>query len=306
MEVSAIARALEGAGLTVRLGEPMRAHTTLRVGGPADCFAVPATEEQIIAAARLCRQAGIPLTIVGNGSNLLVSDEGIEGVTLCISSAFSGITVNGCVVEASCGTPLVSLCRDAAERGLAGLAFAGGIPGTVGGAVVMNAGAYGGEIRDVLRSVRVLTAAGEVQCVSAEDCAFSYRTSRFQSDAETILLSAVFLLREGDRSAILAEMRAHNEARRSSQPLGQPNAGSAFRRPAAGQAAAAMIDACGLKGMSVGDAAVSEKHAGFIVNRGRATACDVEKLLASVQQRVFEAYGVMLEPEYRRLGGRHG
>ena len=306
MDVSAIARALEQAGLTVRLGEPMSRHTTLRIGGPADCFAVPAREEQIVAAVTLCREADIPLTVIGNGSNLLVSDEGIEGVTLAISSAFSSVKFDGCTAECACGMPLIALARAAAEHSLAGLAFAGGIPGTVGGAVVMNAGAYGGEIRDVLASVRVLRFDGRLETIPAKDCGLGYRVSRFQREPDAILLSASFSLQAGDREAIFAEMREHNEARRRTQPLELPNAGSTFRRPADGRAAAAMIDSLGLKGVSVGDAAVSEKHAGFFVNRGRATARDVEALIALVQQRVFDGFGVMLEPEYRRAGGRHG
>ncbi len=305
MDVSWIARALEERGLTVRLNEPMRAHTTLRVGGPADCYAVPRSEEQIAAAASLCRGQGIPLTVLGNGSNLLVSDEGIEGVTMALSSEFSSVKYNGFTAECACGTPLIALSRSAAERGLRGLAFAAGIPGTVGGALVMNAGAYGGEIRDVLKSVRVLMGDGRILTLSPEDCALGYRSSRFQAEPDTILLSAAFSLEEGDRQEILGEMAAHNEARRKSQPLDLPNAGSAFRRPADGRPAAAMIDACGLKGTAVGGAAVSEKHAGFIVNRGGATARDVEELLALIQKRVLETYGVTLDTEYRRVGGRH-
>jgi len=305
-DVTEIVRALAAEGIRARLDEPMRTHTSLRVGGAADCFVAPENEAQIIRTARLCREVGMPLCVIGNGTNLLVSDEGIAGVTMQIGAAFSDIKANGFTVEATCGAPLVSLCRFAAERGLAGLAFAGGIPGTVGGAIVMNAGAYGGEVRDVLQSVRVLDADGEIRTLAAGECGFGYRMSRFQAEPQRILLSAVFALHPGDREEIFAEMRAHNEARRQSQPLDLPNAGSAFRRPADGRAAAQMIDECGLKGTAVGGAAVSEKHAGFFVNRGGATAADFEALLSLVQRRVQEESGVLLEPEYRRLGGRHG
>lgn len=287
--------------------EEMKRHTTFRIGGTADWFVLPESEAQIIRLCRYCKENRIPLTVVGNGSDLLVSDDGISGVTLCVGRGFSKIEPQNTGYTVEAGAPLAAVCRRALSDSLTGLEFACGIPGTVGGAIFMNAGAYGGEIKDVVSSVRALDReTGEVRVFSMRECGFAYRHSRFQQEPELVILSAEFSLAVGERDGIERAMQKNSAARKEKQPLEFPNAGSAFRRPADGRAAAAMIDACSLKGVSCGGAAVSEKHAGFFVNRGGATCADVTALLALVQKEVEKRFGVWLEPEYRMVGGRNG
>ena len=294
---------MEERGVAHLLHEPMERHTTLRIGGPADCFAMPKNEEEILWLCRICREEKIPLAVVGNGSNLLVSDDGVEGVVLCAGRDFSAVVPLKSGFFAQAGASLAALSRAAEKASLSGLAFACGIPGTVGGAVFMNAGAYGGELADVIGSVKALdTATGDISEFSAAECGFGYRKSRFQTEENLLVLGASFCLFPGNAEEIGEKMRRFSESRREKQPLGFPNAGSAFQRPADGRAAAAMIDACGLKGVSVGGAQISEKHAGFLVNRGGASADDVKELLELVRLRVLERFGVLLEPEYRFLG----
>ena len=288
----------------VRLQEPMSAHTTFRIGGPADYFVEPGSESVLKELLLLCRETETPFFILGNGSNLLVSDEGYRGVMISLrgfdeisfregESTEAGKTI----MTAGCGVLLSKAAMQAAERGLTGFEFAGGIPGTLGGAVTMNAGAYGGEIRDVILSARVMTKAGDVRELSAEELDLSYRHSIIQ-EKDLIVLSADFAFAHGDEEQIKEQMRQLNTQRREKQPLEYGSAGSTFKRPE-GYFAGKLIEDAGLKGASVGAAQVSEKHAGFLINRGGATCDDMLRLIELVQKRVREQFGVELECEVR-------
>ena len=280
--------------------EPMKKHTTFRIGGPADVFIAPETEEGICEAVRLCREAGMPLYIIGNGSNLLVSDRGFRGVILQIFRNHSELSFDGELVTAQSGILLSTLARQALARGLSGLEFASGIPGTLGGAVMMNAGAYGGEMKDVLQWARVLTREGEIRKLGTEELAMGYRTSIVEKK-QYIVLEACLRLYEKDPQHILARMEELKEQRVSKQPLDIPSAGSTFKRPEEYFAGKLIMDA-GLRGYACGGAQVSEKHCGFVVNRGDALAADVRRLIREVRGIVYEKYGVMLEPEIRMVG----
>ena len=299
MSGSSLANELRRAfpALPLRENEPMKAHCSFRIGGPAEVFAEPGSEAEACALLRFLRGAGAPVTVIGNGTNLLVRDEGVRGAVVHLGERFAGIEDTAEGLRACAGVTLARLATAARERGLAGLEFAHGIPGSLGGAVMMNAGAYGGEMKDVVASVRYLDAGGEVR--ETDDPGFSYRRSRFTDSGELILGAAVRLAPD-DPEAIFARMAALWEKRSASQPLDRPSAGSFFKRPASGYAAA-MIETAGLKGASVGGAQVSEKHAGFIINTGGAAFADVTALMALVQETVFARTGVMLEPEVRIL-----
>ncbi len=277
--------------------EPLKNYTTFGIGGPARLLLLPASAEELTELCGLLRRLGERPVLLGNGSNVLAPDGGIDGVVVVTRRA-AGMARQDERITADCGASLTKISAFAAEEGLTGLEFAYGIPGTLGGALIMNAGAYGGEMKDV--TVRADYLDGELRLCSAAGPAldFSYRHSRF--GPEDVILRAELRLLPGDRESIRARCRELTERRRSSQPLDKPSAGSAFKRPAAGYAAA-MIDAAGLKGYAVGGAQVSEKHAGFVVNRGGATAEDVKKLLEVVRQKVFDRTGVLLEPEIRML-----
>ncbi len=278
--------------------EPMHKHTTLRVGGPARLMYLPKTDEQLARAVRACRDSGERLTVIGNGSNLLVRDCGIDGLTVRLGENFSGVWREDDRLRARAGEMYSKVAKTARESALAGLEFASGIPASVGGAAVMNAGAYGGQTSDVVESLRVLrVSSGEIADLTVRDMAYGYRTSAPLASGD-IVLSAVFRLTPGDERDIQAKMDDLNARRREKQPLNMPSAGSAFKRPE-GHFAGALIEQAGLKGARVGGAQVSEKHAGFIVNAGGATADDVIKLIETVQKRVFESSGVMLEREVR-------
>ncbi len=286
-------------GLELLWGEAMSRHTTFRIGGPARCFALPAGEEELLACLEEAGKLGLPLVVVGNGSNLLVDDQGVEALVVS-TLRLSGVeqAAPG-ILEVQAGVTLARLSTWAAGLGLTGLEFAHGIPGTLGGAVLMNAGAYGGEMAQVVTAVRTAGPDGQVHTWSGEELAFSYRHSRF-SGGEEIILSARLELRPGNAEEIREEMARLDGQRREKQPLEYPSAGSMFKRPA-GYFAAALIDQCGLKGFSVGDAQVSEKHAGFVINRGQATCAQVMELVEQVRRRVREQTGVELEMEVRRL-----
>lgn len=275
--------------------EPMKAHCSLRIGGPAEVFAEPADEETLCALWLHLRAFGAPVTVIGNGTNLLVHDEGVRGAVIHLGEGFSAIAPVEDGLRACAGAPLSRLAVAARDRGLAGLEFAHGIPGSLGGAVLMNAGAYGSEMKDVVASVRYLDADGTIR--ETEDPGFSYRRSRF-SDSDALILGAALHLVPGDPAAIHARMMELWARRSASQPLDRPSAGSTFKRPAAGYAAA-MIEQAGLKGASVGGAQVSEKHAGFVINAGGATFADVCALMAHIQETVRARFGVTLEPEVR-------
>lgn len=280
--------------------EPMRKHTTFRIGGPADILAAPPSEEGIRAVLEVCRREGIPLHIIGNGSNLLVSDRGIRGVVLQIFKNYSGQAFEGDLVTAKAGTLLGVLAKQALAHGLSGLEFASGIPGTLGGAVMMNAGAYGGEMKNILQWAKVLTAGGEIRTLGVDELEMGYRTSIVEKRRYTILEAGI-RLEEKDPAQILSRMEELKEMRVSKQPLDIPSAGSTFKRPEGYFAGKLIMDA-GLRGYSCGDAQVSEKHCGFVVNKGNAAAGDVMELIRRVQKIVFEKYGVALEPEIRMIG----
>ena len=280
--------------------EYMKKHTTFRIGGEADLFVLPASETDLVRVLMYCRQHALPYYVVGNGSNLLVSDEGYRGVIIQISRNLSGIRVYENRIEAQAGAMLSAVSRRALEESLTGVEGLSGIPGTLGGALTMNAGAFGYEMKDIVRSVRVLDQEGEIRTLSCGQMQFGYRTSIAQSQ-NLVILSAVLELEEGQKEQIAAVMEDLKQRRQSKQPLELPSAGSTFKRPE-GYYAGALIDEAGLRGCREGGAQVSEKHCGFIVNTGGATARDVRRLIACVQQAVFDNSKVKLEPEVRMLG----
>lgn len=281
----------------------MALYTTFHIGGPADILITAPSWQTAACVLDVCRQQVIPVMLVGKGSNLLVSDEGIEGVVLQLDGQSGSVSCDESTgrVTAFGGTSLMRLCREACDHGLSGLEFAFGIPGSVGGGVYMNAGAYGGQIADVLHSVTLLSPRnGQMRTVSAADLQLRYRHSLLMETGE-VVMEAIFQLFPGDKDRITARMEELITRRRDKQPLEYPSAGSFFKRPE-GHFAAALIDECGLKGFSVGDAQVSEKHAGFVVNRGQATCRDMVALKREVCRRVWEQRGVRLEPEVALTG----
>lgn len=287
---------LRNAGIECRENCPLKPLSTFRIGGVAELGVFPRDEEQLIAAVALCRMGGVPYLVIGNGSNLLFGDGLLEGV-LVVTTKMSSLRVEGETVIAESGVSLAALANAAASSSLGGLEFARGIPGTVGGAIFMNAGAYGGAIADVLRESRALCArSGEIRTIAEHD--FGYRKSIYMQQPDLICLGGVFSLRPGDADAIRARMRELAETRREKQPLEYPSGGSYFKRPE-GYFAGKLIEDCGLKGYAVGDAAVSEKHAGFLINRGSATAEQMLRLEAHVRETVLREYGVELEREVR-------
>lgn len=283
----------------VLVNEPMSAHTTFRVGGNADVCFMPASAAQLRDSIAAAERLAVPCMVMGNGSNMIVRDGGIRGLVIILGDRFSGIEVNGTHISCQAGAPLSRLAAAALDNSLTGLEFAAGIPGTMGGGAVMNAGAYGGQLSDVLVSAQVLLD-GEIVTYSREMMDMGYRTTRPLREGG-IVLSAEFELKAGDRENISATMKDLNFRRRDKQPLNLPSAGSTFKRPE-GYFAGALIEGAELKGVSVGGAQVSPKHAGFIVNTGGATAADILALIALVQNKVFEKYGVQLECEVRIVG----
>ena len=282
--------------LDVRENEPLERHTSFHIGGPAALMALPATQEEAVLCVQTASELGIEPFFMGNGSNLLAADEGVERFIIK-SSNLRSCQVRGTVIMADSGVTLARLAVFAREQGLTGLEFAHGIPGTLGGAVNMNAGAYGGEMAQVVRQVTALTHDGEVETLYNFD--FGYRYSAF-SDGSRMILGAELELAVGDRQQIAGRMEELAAQRQSKQPLEYPSAGSMFKRPQ-GHFAGALIEQCGLKGLSVGGAQVSEKHAGFIINRGGATCADVLGLVEQVKQRVLDETGVALEMEVKVL-----
>lgn len=286
-------------GLELRRDEPMSRHTTFRVGGPAALMALPATEQQIVSAVKIARTEGIEPLLIGLGSNLLVDDNGLDAFVIKTAPQWNDCRVDGNRITALAGTPLAQVANAAADRSLTGLEFAHGIPGSLGGAIVMDAGAYDGEMRQVVRAVRALNGNCEVETLDNEACQFGYRHSVF-SDGSRLVLSAVMELQPGDETAIRSRMAELMAKRKEKQPLEWPSAGSTFKRPE-GHFAAALIDQCGLKGLTVGGAQVSEKHAGFVINAGGATCHDILTLMDEIRNRVFREFGVELEPEVKYL-----
>ena len=284
----------------VLVKEPMASHTTFKIGGPADYFVKPETVEELAAVLKFCKEEEVPYFILGNGSNLLVGDKGFRGVVIQLYKNFDGMTIEGTTVTAKAGAMLVRVAKESGKAGLTGLEFASGIPGTIGGAMVMNAGAYGGEMKDVVTSVTVLTKDGEIKKLSGEEMNFRYRGSVVE-DEDYIVLEAVMELKEGNLEEIQARMAELTVQRKTKQPIEFPSAGSTFKRPE-GYFAGKLIQDAGLRGFQVGGAQVSEKHCGFVINAGGATAADVMSLMQQVSDKVNEEFGVTLEPEVKRIG----
>ena len=284
----------------VLVDEPMKRHTTFRIGGPADFFLLPSTVDEVRGILEICREEELPYFILGNGSNLLVSDKGYRGVIIQLYRNFSNISVEGNEICASSGALLSQIAAAARNASLTGFEFAGGIPGTLGGAVFMNAGAYGGELKDVLKEAVVMTEQGEILTLPVKKLDMGYRTSRIKK-AGYLVLEARLVLEQGDMDKIRDITKDLTEKRVSKQPLEYPSAGSTFKRPEGYFAGKLIMDA-GLRGYQVGDAQVSEKHCGFVINKVTATAADVLTLIENVREKVQEQFGVTLEPEVKFLG----
>lgn len=290
---------LQKAGIPLAEQEPMTRRTTFGIGGPA-LLLRPRSRAELQAAMTLCREAGEEPFILGRGSNLLVSDSGISRPVIQLDGDFTVITREGNTLRCGAGASLIAVCRAAAENSLSGIEWGYGIPGSLGGGVYMNAGAYGGEMKDILTEVTFLDEAGEYRTLPAAELSLSYRHSIFEDRPGTVIVEAVLTLTPGDPAAIRAAMEDYMSRRREKQPLEYGSAGSTFKRPV-GNYASALVDQCGLKGLSVGGAEVSRKHAGFIINRGGATAADVRELIAEVQRIVREKTGYTLECEIKYI-----
>ena len=293
---------LTAAGIAYKENEPLAAHSTFKIGGPARLFVQPVDHAQLCRTVALCKAQSARYYLLGNGSNILFADEGYNGVVLDISSMQDTVEVHGTQLTAGAGVRLSALCKTALEHSLTGLEFAYGIPGSVGGAVYMNAGAYGGEMKDRLLWVEYLAPTGEIVRLEGEQMGLSYRHSRFMEEGMegSCIVRAAFGLQRGEKAAIQSEMDRILNQRRQKQPLEYPSAGSTFKRPQ-GTFAAQLIDECGLKGFTVGGAQVSEKHAGFVINTGKATCADVLELTRQVRECVQEKTGYLLELEVRQL-----
>ncbi|MGE5576390.1 MAG: UDP-N-acetylmuramate dehydrogenase [Syntrophothermus sp.] len=291
----------EKLGCEVKSREPMWRHTSFRIGGPAELYIEPHDEEELAGLLVYLRGKGIPYLVVGNGTNLLVSDAGIEGAVIHLGDGFRKIRIEGTVIKAGAAAPLIRVAMEAASAGLSGLEFAGGIPGSLGGALYMNAGAHGSDISRVVERVRVIhRESGGIEELDAKVLEFGYRTSLLRRRGY-VALGAELALARGVPAEIRARMDEFTKRRRTTQPQGLPNAGSIFRNPP-GQAAGRLIEEAGAKGMTVGGAEVSTVHANFIVNRGEATASDVLKLISRVQALVEEHHGIRLEREIEFVG----
>ena len=284
----------------VLVDEPMKKHTTFRVGGNADYFIMPKNGQEVKKIVALCKEAEIPYYILGNGSNLLVGDKGYRGVIIQIYKEMNGIQIEGDRVKAQAGALLSRVGTATLEAELTGFEFAAGIPGTVGGAVVMNAGAYGGEMKDIIANATVLTQDGDIITINKEDLELGYRTSVIAKKGY-VVLEAEYQLQKGDREAIRARMDELKVQRVTKQPLEYPSAGSTFKRPE-GYFAGKLIQDAGLRGFQVGGAEVSEKHCGFVINKDQATAADIRELMRQVSDKVMQEFGVKLEPEVKTLG----
>ncbi len=292
--------ACEVQGVEVLRDEPMSGHTTFKIGGPADLFCIPRDTEALCELLKWTRAEGIPALVIGGGSNLLVRDRGIRGAVISTARLTAMSQREDGEVQAECGVPLARLAAYARDLGLCGLEFAQGIPGSVGGGIYMNAGAYGGEIKNLVTETDAVTPSGELVTVRGEDHRFGYRESCFTCSGAVVLRTRLRLL-PGDRAAIAAQMEEYRERRRRMQPLESPSAGSTFKRPT-GFYAGKLIEETGLKGLTVGGACVSEKHAGFLINKGGATARDVLELIEEVRSAVLREHGVLLEPEIKVVG----
>jgi len=299
-QLDILAEALQTKNCTVSQNEPMKHHTSFKIGGPAELFAVPHDEETLAYMLSFCHEHGIKTTIIGNGSNLLAADEGISGLVIKIGKGLDQITMEGeNRILCDAGVPLSKLCSFALSQSLSGLEFAWGIPGLAGGAAFMNAGAYGGEMKDVLSGCYHLDKTGQKGALRGDELDLSYRNSAYSTNGH-IVTGLVLELRKGVESDIRAAMQEYMQRRTDKQPLDLPSAGSVFKRPP-GQFAGTLIESCGLKGYSVGGAQVSEKHAGFIVNTGNATCRNVLELIKFIQQEVYNRHQIMLECEVKTI-----
>lgn len=284
----------------IRVEEPMANHTTWRIGGPADILVSPAEQADVETIVRYAGEKKIPLTVIGNGSNILVRDRGIRGIVLKITRGLNKVDVNGLTIRAGAGAFLPVLAKKAAEHGLTGLEFAAGIPGTVGGAVAMNAGANGQSISDVVQEVKAITPEGSSRVITGPDLKFRYRGSVLLTEP-MVIVEVLMALQKGEREDVCRRMEELLARRKAAQPLDIPNAGSVFTNPP-GLAAGRLIEEAGGKGMQAGNARVSEKHANFIVNTGGATASDVTELIKQVQELVYQKHRIQLQMEVRVLG----
>ncbi len=283
----------------ILINEPMKNHTSFKIGGKADYLVLPNTNEQILNIRNFCVENDVPLYVIGNGSNLLISDNGLRGVVMKLSKNFSDCTIDNNIITAQSGILLSKLANIAMNNSLTGLEFASGIPGSLGGAVYMNAGAYDGEMKDVVVSTKYIDKNGTICTVYDDEHKFSYRHSTFGEN--DIILECTMKLKQGEKEDIGAYMRELNSRRKEKQPLEYPSAGSTFKRPN-GYFAAKLIDDCGLRGHKIGGAMVSEKHCGFVINADNATCDDVLKLMEHIKNVVMQKYGVELEAEVRFLG----
>ncbi len=300
MSVPKLKSFIADSGFDYIFDAPMCTYTTLKIGGCADILVQPRSHEEILALTARAKAEDVPVHFIGNGSNILVRDKGIRGLVIKFGSNMAATQIDGDTIIAQSGISMAHLANVACENSLAGFEFASGIPGTLGGGIVMNAGAYKGELKDVVTEATALCADGSIKVFAGDELDFSYRHSVF-TDSGMLVLSAKVKLKKGNKDDIRARINELSVKRRTTQPLEFPSAGSAFKRPQNGYAAA-MIDACGLKGYSVGGAQVSEKHAGFAINRGGATASDFTKLLEDVRSIVNEHFGTLLEPEIITVG----
>lgn len=280
--------------------EPMHKHTTFQAGGSADFFAMPPNKEILQQLVASCKADGVPYYILGNGSNVLVGDKGYRGLIILTNKEMNGITVEGNMIWAQAGAPLSNIAQEALRCGLTGFEFAAGIPGTIGGAATMNAGAYGGEMKDVIWEITVLKENGDICVLPKEELDLSYRSSII-SKKGYIVLDVTIQLEQGNQEVIRVRMEELKGRRTGRQPLEFPSAGSTFKRPE-GYFAGKLIEDAGLRGFQVGGAAVSEKHCGFVINKDNATAGDIEELMNQVIARVKEQFGVTLEPEVKKIG----
>lgn len=296
-ETERLAEVAEKLGCAVKRGEPLAEHTTFRIGGACDVMITPDSAENLAKLVLLAREYGVRTLVLGKGSNMLCADEGFRGAVFLIDKPLGNIEVSGGTIRAGAGAPLIAVCTAALDAGLSGLEFAYGIPGTLGGGVYMNAGAYGGEMKDVVSSVTALDSSGAIHTYPAAELDLSYRHSRF-SDTDEIIIGAELELVKADKADIKAKMDDLISRRRDKQPLNYPSAGSTFKRPE-GDFAGRLIQESGLRGYAVGGAQVSEKHCGFVVNKGGATCADVMAVIEHVQKTVQEKTGVLLECEVR-------
>ncbi|CAM3696500.1 UDP-N-acetylmuramate dehydrogenase [Mesobacillus zeae] len=285
----------------VKENEPLANHTTIKIGGPADILVEPSSAENLKKTMEVTLESGVKWTAIGRGSNLLVSDKGIEGVVIKLGTGLNHVATEGTTVTADGGVSLVSLAMSISRQGLSGMEFAGGIPGSVGGAVFMNAGAHGSDISNILEKALILFEDGKIEWLSKDEMKFSYRTSVLQKERPGIVIQAVFKLREGEKEKIVAEIQRNKDYRKETQPWNYPCAGSIFRNPLPDYAGN-LVEKAGLKGHSIGGAKISEMHGNFIVNAGAATAEDVLALIQHVKDTVLASYGVRMETEVEIIG----